>query len=59
MVNKFYDLARLGDAMAAQHYRDLEVHASSCIACGHCDSRCPFGVKQSERMQEIAAYFGA
>lgn len=59
MVNKFYDLARLGDSMAAQHYRDLEVHASSCIACGHCDSRCPFGVKQSERMQEIAAYFGA
>ncbi len=57
MVNKFYDLARLGDAMAAQHYRDLETPASACIQCGHCDSRCPFGVKQSERMSEIAAYF--
>ncbi len=58
MVNKFYDLARLGDDMAAQHYRDLEVHASACVQCGHCDDRCPFGVEQSARMQEIAAYFG-
>lgn len=57
MVNKFYDLARLGDEMAAQHYRDLETPASACVACGHCDSRCPFGVHQSARMQEIAAYF--
>ena len=58
MVNKFYDLARLGDDMAAQHYRDLAVHASACVECGHCDSRCPFDVAQSARMQEIAAYFG-
>ena len=58
MVNKFYDLACLGDAMAEQHYRDLKVPASACIACGHCDARCPFGVRQSSRMQEIAAYFG-
>lgn len=58
MVNKFYDLARLGDAMAAQHYRDLEVPATACIQCGHCDARCPFGVDQSRRMREIAEYFG-
>ena len=30
-----------------------------CVGCGHCDSRCPFHVQQSARMQEIAAYFGA
>ena len=51
MVNKFYD-------MAAQHYRDLEVHASACRQCGHCDARCPFGVEQGARMREIAVYFG-
>ena len=56
LVNKYYDLARAGDAMAVEHYRTLTVNASDCIGCGHCDSRCPFSVKQSERMQEIRAY---
>ena len=57
LVNKYYDLARMGDALAAEHYRTLEPNASACVGCGHCDSRCPFGVAQSERMQEISAYF--
>ena len=26
--------------------------------CGHCNSRCPFQVKQQERMEEIKVYFG-
>lgn len=58
LANKYYDLARIGDAMAADHYRTLDVHASQCVACGHCDERCPFGVAQSARMADIAAYFG-
>lgn len=57
LANKYYDLARQGDAMAADHYGHLERHASDCVQCGHCDARCPFGVPQSSRMQEIAAYF--
>lgn len=57
LINKYYDLVRMGDALAAEHYRDLEFHASDCTECGHCDSRCPFGVEQSARMQEIAEYF--
>lgn len=56
LVNKYYDLARAGDAMAAEHYRTLEKNASDCVGCGHCDSRCPFSVKQSERMAQIRAY---
>lgn len=59
LVNKYYDLARMGDEMAADHYRELERHASDCVHCGHCDRRCPFGVAQSERMREIAGFFGS
>lgn len=58
LINKYYDLACLGDKLAADHYRNLEKHAGDCVQCGHCDSRRPFGVAQSARMQEIAAYFG-
>ena len=57
LVNKYYDLARAGDALAAEHYRTLQKNANDCVGCGHCDSRCPFGVAQSERMREIGTYF--
>jgi len=57
LINKYYDLAVAGDAMAASHYGKLSVKADACISCGHCDSRCPFHVAQSARMKEIAAYF--
>ena len=58
LVNKYYDLARNGDEMAAEHYRNLEVGAEACVSCGHCNNRCPFDVNQMERMKEIAEYFG-
>lgn len=58
LINKYYDLAKNGDAMAAEHYKGLDFHAADCIQCGHCDSRCPFSVMQTARMTEIAAYFG-
>lgn len=57
LMNKYYDLAVAGDTMAANHYEKLAKHAVDCVKCGHCDSRCPFKVKQSERMQVIAEYF--
>ena len=56
LVNKYYDLAKAGDAMAAEHYRALEKNAKDCLQCGHCDSRCPFSVDQSGRMLEISEY---
>lgn len=31
--------------------------ADSCIHCGHCESRCPFHVKQIARMEEIESFF--
>lgn len=40
----------------ADYSRKLEAHAGDCVQCGR---RCPFHVAQSDRMKEIAAYFGA
>ena len=57
LVNKYYDLALAGDAIAANHYTKLSVKADACLHCGHCESRCPFGVKQESRMETIDAYF--
>lgn len=58
LINKYYDLALAGDEMAKEHYRKLPIQADACICCGHCESRCPFHVKQEERMERIADYFG-
>ena len=57
LMNKYYDLALAGDDIAANHYTKLSVKADMCLQCGHCESRCPFGVKQESRMEEINQYF--
>ena len=53
------EIPKAGDPLAVEHYRTLEKNASDCIGCGHCDKRCPFHVKQGERMKEIRAYMEA
>lgn len=58
LINKYYDLAMQGDVLAKEHYLTLEKTAADCIGCGHCNRRCPFQVKQMERMKEIRDYFG-
>lgn len=57
LVNKYYDLALAGDAIAANHYTKLATKADACLQCGHCEDRCPFSVKQMSRMVTIDAYF--
>ena len=57
LINKYYDLALAGDTLAAGHYGKLDVKADACVRCGHCESRCPFQVKQESRMREICRYF--
>ncbi len=57
LINKYYDLALQGDTLAREHYLTLEKTAADCVQCGHCDGRCPFKVKQMERMIEIKEYF--
>lgn len=57
IVNKYYDLSLAGDDMAANHYDKLVIKADACLKCGHCDKRCPFKVKQQDKMRKIAEYF--
>ena len=60
MVNKLYDLAVAHEetpATVREHYRALEVKASACLHCGKCETRCPFHVRVTERMGQIAAHF--
>lgn len=59
LINKYYDLAVVGDTLAKEHYLTLDKKAGDCIHCGHCDSRCPFNVKQDTHMQNVFEYFGA
>ena len=58
LINKYYDLAGLGDRLAREHYLTLEKTASDCLARGHRDRRCPFHVPQSQRMETIRTFFG-
>lgn len=61
MVNKLYDLATMQPEVPATvkaHYGALSVTAADCIACGGCETRCPFGVPVVERMEKAKALFG-
>ena len=61
MVNKLYDLAVMQPEVpdsVRSHYQVLEKHASDCIACGGCETRCPFGVPVVERMEQTKTVFG-
>ena len=61
MVNKLYDLASMQKEVPSslrEHYAALEKNASDCIGCGGCESRCPFGVKVTERMEKAKLLFG-
>lgn len=60
MVNKLYDLAEMQDSVPSsvrEHYMALEKNASDCIACGGCETRCPFGVEIVERMRRTRELF--
>ena len=61
MVTKFLNLCKAQGHMpetVREHYRVLEHKASECIACGACETRCPFRVPVRENMRRAAELFG-
>jgi len=55
-VNKYLDIAKLNVAAVPpsvkSHYQGLTAGGKDCIACGHCETRCPFGVPVIANMKE-------
>ena len=60
-VNKLLNLALARNGLpetVREHYKALKSHASDCIACGACETRCPFAVPVRERMRKAVEVFG-
>lgn len=60
-VTKFLNLARAQGEVpetVRDHYGLLAHHAGECIACGACESRCPFEVPIVENMKLAREVFG-
>lgn len=60
-VTKFLNLARAQGGVpetVREHYAALPHKAGACIACGACESRCPFEVRAVENMVRAKELFG-
>ena len=60
-VNKYTALVKAEQELpetVREHYKALEHHASECIKCGACETRCPFGVEIRNKMDEAVKIFG-
>ena len=64
-VTKFLNLAEAGirsgnpvPETVREHYAVLPHHASECVQCGACETRCPFGVSIRENMKKAVKIFG-
>lgn len=60
-VNKFYNLTTAQGEIpetVREHYKALKHHASECVGCGACETRCPFGVEIVKGMELAAERFG-
>ncbi len=61
-VTKFLNLTKAQGQVpetVREHYAALPHHAGECIACGACETRCPFSVSIRENMRQAAERFGA
>ena len=62
MVTKLLNLARTQKEIpetVREHYALLKHPAEECIACGACETRCPFGVPVINNMKEATEVFKA
>ena len=60
-VTKYLEIALLDErdipSGTLVHYNNLPHHASECIGCGSCESRCPFKVAVVQNMSRAAIVF--
>lgn len=60
-ITKFLNLSNAQGSVpetVREHYAVLSHHASECIRCGACETRCPFAVDIRKNMRDAAAVFG-
>jgi predicted aldo/keto reductase-like oxidoreductase len=57
-VHKYFDLFKVGDVLAKEHYMALRKKAKDCIECGSCEGNCPFQVNVREKMRQAVVLFG-
>lgn len=60
-VTKFLNLTKAQKSVpetVREHYAALEHHASECMQCGVCETRCPFGVEIRKNMRDAVSTFG-
>jgi predicted aldo/keto reductase-like oxidoreductase len=61
-VHKYLDIARLDKAAIPpsikSHYKSFRKKGKDCTQCGHCESRCPFGVNIIKNMEEAEGLLG-
>ncbi len=60
-VTKFLNLAQAQGQVpetVREHYALLDRHASDCVRCGVCETRCPFGVPVRANMTAALEMFG-
>ncbi len=60
-IMKYYNLAVAQKSIpetVREHYSLLEHHASKCLQCGACETRCPFKVAIREKMLKAIELFG-
>jgi len=51
------EINRMIDNKSADGYNAFDQKASSCVKCGECEERCPFGVKVTDRMDLAVKMF--
>ncbi|MCL2492681.1 MAG: aldo/keto reductase [Clostridiales bacterium] len=63
LVNRYLEVATLGGENTPpsirEYYTALKAHGGDCIACGSCETRCPFSVPIIENMAKAVAVFGS
>ncbi|CDF58442.1 aldo/keto reductase [Thermobrachium celere] len=57
ILKGYYDRYDLKE-WATERYNGMKSHASDCLGCGICETRCPYNLKIREMLKEVVESFG-